>query len=78
MTTGLLIVIVSLSALLVTGSILVAVRHFWKLEQELDEGIARLLAEPEPESDAEPPSPRPASSEPNRTSQDSENGGGSA
>ncbi len=51
MSTGLLIVLVSLSAILIAGTILISVRHFWKLEDELDEGIARLLSDADPDTE---------------------------
>jgi hypothetical protein len=63
MTTGLLIVLLSLSAIVLAGAILIGVRHFWKLEEELNEGIRRLLAEPESEPRGERPSPEPTAPE---------------
>ena len=73
MSTGLLIVLVSLSAIMIAGAILSGVRHFWHVEEEPSEGIARVLAEAESGHEGEPASP-----EPERPTQESEGTEGSA
>lgn len=57
MSTALLVVLMSLSAIMLAGAVVVGVRHVWRLERESDEKVANLLSEaesgPEEESEAE-------------------------
>lgn len=54
MSTGLPILLSSFSAIMPATSILVAVRHFWKLERELDEQVARVLSESPADPEGKP------------------------